>query len=156
VTEAAPDLPIIDVTPLTAQVEVALRDERMLSQLSGLFGWLALLLASIGLHGVLAYGVVQRTGEIGLRMALGAGRLQVLWMVLRDALAWVGIGAAAGLLASFVFGRLLSSLLFGLGPIDPATILAAGATLVGVAGAAAYWPARRASRLDPFTALRCE
>ena len=154
--DVAPDLPVIDITPLTAQVDVALRDERMLSQLSSLFGVLALLLASIGLHGVLAYGVVQRTGEIGLRMALGAGRLQVLWMVLRDGLAWVGIGAAIGLLASLVFGRLLSSLLFGLDPIDPATILVAAATLVGVAGAAAYWPARRASRLDPFTALRAE
>jgi predicted permease len=154
--DVAPDLPVTDVTPLTARIDVALRDERMLSQLSGLFGLLALLLASIGLHGVLAYGVVQRTGEIGLRMALGAGRPQVLWMILRDGLAWVGIGAAIGLLASLVFGRLLASLLFGLGPIDPVTILGAVATLVGVACAAAFWPARRASRLDPFTALRAE
>jgi predicted permease len=156
VAEVAPDLPLLRISPLADRVDVALSDERMLSQLTGVFGGLALLLAAIGLHGVLAYGVVQRTSEIGLRLALGAGRLEVLWMVMRGALAWVGVGAAIGLIATLALGRLLSSLLFGLDPIDPMTILVASATLAGVAAAAAFWPARRASRLDPLTALRCE
>ena len=156
VADVAPDLPILDVTPLTVRVDAALREERMLSQLIGLFGVLALLLAAIGLHGVLAYGVTQRTGEIGLRLALGAGRRQVLWMVLRDAVAWVGIGATIGLAATLALGRFVSSLLYGLEPIDPVTIAGAIATLASVAVAAAYWPARRAARLDPLGALRCE
>jgi predicted permease len=156
VADVAPNLPILDVTPLVTRIDASLRGERTLSQLTGVFGLVALLLASIGLHGVLAYGVARRTGEIGLRLALGAARRQVLWMVLGDALAWVGAGAVVGLLATLALGRLLSTLLFGLDPIDPITMVVAGATLVVVAVAAAYWPARRAARLDPLNALRCE
>lgn len=154
--EVAPDLPVASATTLSARVDASLRDERVLSRLTSLFGLLALLLAAVGLHGVLAYGVTQRTGEIGIRLALGAEAGQVLWMVLGEALAWVGIGAAIGLAATLALGRLLSSLLFGLDPLDPATILVATGTLVTVAVAAAYWPARRAAKLDPLTALRCE
>lgn len=156
IAEVAPDLPVVGVTPLATRVDASLRDERVLSQLTGLFGVLALLLAAVGLHGVLAYGVTQRTSEIGIRLALGAEEGQVLWMVLREAVAWVGIGAAIGLAATLALGRLISSLLFGLDPVDPATILAATGTLGAVACAAAYWPARRAAKLDPLTALRCE
>jgi len=156
VSEIAPDLPIVGVTPLAMRVDASLRGERALSQLTGLFGMVALLLAAVGLHGVLAYGVTQRTGEIGIRLALGAEQGQVLWMVLKEALAWVGIGAAIGLAATLVLGRFIASLLFGLDPIDPVTILAATAMLGAVAFAAAYWPARRAAKLDPLTALRCE
>jgi len=144
------------VTPLATQVDIALREERMLSQLTGLFGTVALLLAAIGLHGVLAYGVTQRTREIGVRLALGATRSQVLWMVLKQALRWVGAGAALGLIATLALGRLLTALLFGLNPVDPTTIAASAATMVIVAVAAAYFPARRAARLDPLTALRCD
>jgi ABC-type antimicrobial peptide transport system permease subunit len=89
-------------------------------------------------------------------MALGAPRLEVMWMVLRDAMGWVGVGVAIGLVVALGTGRLVSSLLFGLAPADPATILFATAALVLVASVAGYWPARRASRLDPVRALRYE
>jgi ABC-type antimicrobial peptide transport system permease subunit len=144
------------VRTLSEQIERSLRQERLLGQLTGFFGLLALLLASIGLYGVLAYSVSQRTGEIGIRMALGAPRLEVMWMVLRDAMGWVGVGVAIGLVVALGTGRLVSSLLFGLAPADPATILFATAALVLVASVAGYWPARRASRLDPVRALRYE
>ncbi len=156
IAEIEPNLPVLDVTPLSAQVDASLREERMLGQLTGLFGAVALLLAAIGLHGVLAYGVTQRASEIGVRLALGAGRRQVLWMVLKQAMVWVAIGIAIGLAATLALGRLLASLLFGLDPLDPMTILVAGSTLVAVAVGAAYWPARRAARLDALTALRSE
>ena len=156
IAEVAPDLPVDGVTPLSERVDASLRDERVLSRLTSLFGLLALLLAAVGLHGVLAYGVTQRTSEIGIRLALGAEPSRVLWMVLGEALAWVGIGAAIGLAATLALGRLVSSLLFGLDPVDPTTILAAAATLAAAAVVAAYWPARRAAKLDPLTALRYE
>ena len=156
IAEVAPTLPVLDVAPLAARIDISLRDERMLSQLTGLFGAVALALAAVGLHGVVAYGVTQRTSEIAVRLALGADRRRVLWMVLRQALIWVGIGAAVGLVATLALGRLMAALLFGLDPIDPATILASGTMLAVVSVAAAYWPARRAARLDPLRALRCE
>jgi len=156
VSEVAPALPVGEVTPLAAEVDASLRKERMLSEVTGLFGAVALLLAAIGLHGVVAYGVAQRTGEIGIRLALGASRPQVLWMVLKQALTWVIVGGGVGLVASVALGRLVTALLFGLDPLDPATIGTASGTLTAVAVAAAFWPARRAARLDPMTALRCE
>ena len=156
ISEVAPTLPVRDVMPLAAQLDASLREERMLSEVTGLFGMVALALAAIGLHGVLAYGVTQRTSEIGIRLALGANRPQVLWMVLRQALVWVGVGGAIGLAATLALGRLVTASLFGLSPLDPATIAASCATLGVVAVAAALWPARRAARLNPLTALRCE
>jgi ABC-type antimicrobial peptide transport system permease subunit len=156
ISEVAPALPVVGVTPLAAQIDASLREERMLSKVTVLFGLVALALAAIGLHGVLAYGVAQRTSEIGIRLALGANPRQVFWMVLKEALVWVGVGGAIGLAATLALGRLVSALLFGLDPIDPATITAACTTLVVVAVAAASWPARRAARLNPLAALRCE
>jgi predicted permease len=155
-SRVAPDLPMLDLRTMTAQIELSLRQEKMLSRLTVFFGLLALLLASIGLYGVVAFGVSQKTSEIGIRMALGAERGGVLWMVLRRAMEWVGVGVAIGLAAALIAGRLVSSLLFGLAPNDLRTILAATVTLVVVAALAAYWPARRASRLDPMQALRYE
>jgi predicted permease len=156
ISEVAPGLPVLSVTPLATQIDTSLREERMLSKVTGLFGLVALALAAIGLHGVLAYGVAQRTSEIGIRLALGAHPRLVFWMVLKEALAWVGVGAAIGLAATLALGRLVSALLFGLDPIDPATIAAACTTLAMVAVAAASWPARRAARLNQLAALRCE
>ncbi len=156
VAEAAPGLPVLAVRTLRSQLDRSLRQERLLGSLTGVFALLALLLASIGLYGVLAYGVTQRTHEIGIRMAIGAPRHRVLWMVLGTALGWVGIGVVLGLAAALAAGRLVASLLFGLVPYDPATILLATAALVLVAALAAYLPARRASRLDPLLALRDE
>lgn len=156
VAEVSPALPVLDIAPLSAQVDRALREERMLSQLTGLFGAIALALAAIGLYGVLAYNVSQRSNEIGVRRALGASARQVLWMVLKQALVWVGVGSLIGAVGALALGRLMSSLLFGLDSVDPGTLAAAVAMLVAVSVAAAYWPARRAARVDPMAALRHE
>jgi predicted permease len=156
IADVAPDLPVLSVRSLEEQVERSLRQERLLSQLTAFFGLLALVLAAVGLYGVLAYGVSQRTNEIGIRMALGAEPTRVLRTVFGTAMGWVGTGIAIGLAAALAAGRLLSSLLFGLGAIDLVTLLLTTAALVLVAALAAYVPARRASRLDPVRALRYE
>jgi len=156
IAAVAPDLPITSVRSLEEQVEGSLRQERLLCQLTAFFGLLALLLAAVGLYGVLAYGVSQRTNEIGIRMALGAEPARVLGSVFGNAMRWVGTGIVIGLAAALGASRFLSSLLFGLDPIDPATLLLTTAVLVAVAVLAAFVPARRASRLDPVRALRYE
>jgi putative ABC transport system permease protein len=124
--------------------------------LIGAFAALALLLASVGLYGVLSYTVARRTSEIGLRMALGADRGSVLRAVVRNALLMTAIGLGLGLVTSFALSRLLSSFLFGVRPTDPATFAAVSAALVLVALLASYVPARRAADIDPATALRVE
>jgi predicted permease len=156
ISEVSPNLPIFGVTGMEFEIERSLRQEKMLSKLTTIFGVLALLLASIGLHGVLAYAVSQRTGEIGIRMALGARRGEVLWMILRGAIAWIAVGAAAGLAVALAAGRFVAGLLFSVVPADPIAVLSAAGVLIIVAGASAYWPAWRASRMDPLTALRYE
>ncbi len=156
VSEVAPELPILGAWTLTQEIDRSLRQERLLSRLSALFALLGLLLAAIGLYGVLAYNVSQRTGEIGIRMALGADRRQVRWMVLKTASSWVVLGVVIGLAVALAAGRALDSLLFGLAPTDPAALLAAVTALFLVAAVAALWPARRAARLDPVQAIRYE
>ncbi|HYM00867.1 MAG TPA: ABC transporter permease [Blastocatellia bacterium] len=139
----------------TAVTESLLR-ERLLAALSGFFGLLAVLLACIGLYGVMSYGVTTRTGEIGVRLALGAERSRILWLVLREALFLVGIGILIGLPAVFGSIRLVSTLLFGPSPASPSLIALGALALIGVAALAAYLPARRASRTEPIDALRYE
>ena len=156
VNEAGENLPIVEVKTLDEQIDRSLRDDKLVSQLTSFFGLLALLLASIGLYGVLAYGVAQRTNEIGIRIALGAGRVQVLWMILRDGMVLVGLGILIGIPASLATTRLASSLLFGLGAADVWTMFGATLVLCLVALFAGYLPAWKASRLDPSTSLRYE
>ena len=137
-------------------LESQLVQERMLALLSGFFGGLALLLACIGLYGLLSYALVRRTTEIGVRLALGARPRQVVSMMLRESSVMVALGLAVGVAAVLGLSRLVRQFLFGLQPNDPATILLAVAALSAVAFVAAFLPARRASHLDPMNALRRE
>ncbi|MGA9475514.1 MAG: ABC transporter permease [Terriglobales bacterium] len=130
--------------------------ERLMATLSGFFGFLAAVLAVIGLYGVMSYMVQRRTNEIGIRIALGAGRLSILGMILRDALLLLAVGIVVGLGLSLALGKTASSLLFGVKPADPITLGLATALLAAVAVAASYIPARRASKVDPMVALRYE
>ena len=137
-------------------VEQSLLRERLMATLSGFFGALAALLAAIGLYGMLAYMVARRRSEIGIRMALGADRGDVVRMIMREAAELVAAGVVAGAVLSVVAGRAAAALLFGLKPNDPLALAAAIAALIGIAAAATLMPARRASRLDPTIALREE
>jgi ABC-type antimicrobial peptide transport system permease subunit len=130
--------------------------DRLMATLSGFFGFLAAVLVVIGLYGVMCYMVQRRTNELGVRIALGSGRSRILGMILLEALALLAIGLAVGLGLSVVLGKTASSLLFGVKPADPITLGLAAALLTVVAVAASYIPARRASKVDPMVALRCE
>lgn len=153
-------LPVFDIHTLEEEMDAALVQQRLMAMLTSLFGALALLLACVGIYGLLAFSVTQRTGEIGIRTALGARRGNVIWLVMREALVLVGIGIAIGLPAALLVARLASSqipgLLFGLEANDPLTLTVATTFLILVAALAAYLPARRASRVDPMMALRNE
>ncbi len=135
-------------------IEATILRERLMATLSGFFGLLALLLACIGLYGILSYGVASRTNEIGIRMALGARARDVRWLILREALLLVMIGVAVGLPIIFAVTRLASTLLFGLTPTDPVSLLCAALLMLAVALVAGYLPSRRATRIDPMVALR--
>jgi predicted permease len=130
--------------------------ERLMATLSGFFGFLAAVLAVIGLYGVMSYMVQRRTNEIGIRMALGAGRVSILGMILLDAVLLLGVGIVAGIGLSVALGKAVGSLLFGVKPADPITLGLAAALLAAVAVVASYIPARRASKVDPMVALRYE
>lgn len=154
--EVDKNLPVTGIKTLRRQVEGSLNRERLVASLSSFFGLLALLLACLGLYGVLAYAVSCRFREIGIRMALGACQANVLRMVLREAFCLVLIGAGIGLLAALAVSRFVSSQLYGLKPSDPLTMVTATLVLTAAAALAGYLPARRASRVDPMATLRAE
>jgi predicted permease len=149
-------LPILSARPLDELLDRTMTQDRLLARLSAFFGGLALLLASVGLYGVLSYSVARRTNEIGIRMALGAQQSSVLVMVLRETAVMILAGIAIGVSLAFALTRLVSSQLYGLKATDPSTIMIAGAVLAAVAMLAGYLPARRASHVDPLDALRYE
>jgi predicted permease len=156
IRELDPNLPVTDVSTQIEQVEKRFAQEKVFAQAYTLFGALALLLASVGLFGLMSYNVSRRTNEIGIRMALGAQRQDVLGMVMRESMLLVLIGVVLGLVTALVATRFVTTLLFGLPGTDPATIALAVVVMATVSALAGYLPARRASRVDPMVALHYE
>ena len=151
-----PNLPVYDIKTFADQIDESISRERMIALLSSFFGIFTLLLAGLGLYGVMAYAVSRRTREIGVRMALGAQPDNVLWLVLRETLLLVVIGIAIGLPVALAATRLTKGLLFGLTANDPLTITLATLAMIAIAAMAGYLPARRATKVDPTVALRQE
>jgi len=151
-----PEVQVSHIRTLGAQLDELLSNERLVARLSSILGLLAAVLAAMGLYGVIAYSVAWRTREIGLRVALGAGRVHIQWLVLREVLTLIGAGVALGVPAALLVTRLARNLLFGVEPNDPATLAGAALLMCGIALLAGYLPARRATRVDPMVALRCE
>ena len=151
-----PDLPVVDMRTEEDQINGSLNQERLFAKLAGLFGALGLTLACVGLYGIIAYSVNRRTHEIGIRMALGAERGDVLKLVIGQGLKLALIGVVIGIAGAFALTRFLSSLLYGVKPTDPLTFIAVSLLLLAVALAACYIPARRAAKVDPMVALRYE
>jgi predicted permease len=151
-----PNVPLYNLKTMVEHIDQSLSQERLIATLATFFGLLALLLVCVGLYGVMSYVVVRRTKEIGIRMALGARRGNVLGMVLRDALILVLVGIVFGLPAALASAHFVSSLLFGIPPTDPLTILLATVLMATVTSLACYLPARRAARVNPLVALRYE
>jgi len=150
------NLPIRNVITQTEQIDQATFQERLFARLSSFFGLLALVLACVGLYGMMSYAVARRTGEIGIRMALGAEKATILRMVLREGLGLTVLGTAIGIPAALASSRLISTMLYEIKPTDPLTLVVCILLMVGVAALAAFLPARRASRVDPIVALRNE
>ena len=149
-------LPVSDVTTLDEQVARSITNQRLVAQLSSFFGVLAVFLSCIGIYGLMSYVVSRRTNEIGVRMALGAKPVNVLWLVMRESLWLVAVGTAIGVPVALASQRLVASMLFGLRPNEPVTLLGGVGLLLLVAALAGYLPARRASRIDPMVSLRYE
>ena len=150
------NLPLYDLVTLERQMENSLVTERLVATLSSGFGMLATLLAAVGLYGVMAYTVARRTREIGIRMAIGAARGDVLWLVMREVLILLIAGIAVAFPAAWAGTQSVRSQLYGIQPADPASIAVATILIAAVAIAAGYLPARRASNVDPMNALRYE
>jgi predicted permease len=156
ISQVDPNIPIMTVETQLSQLELRYSEEKVLAQAYSLFGAIAVFVAAIGLFGLMSYSVSRRTREIGIRMAMGAQRENVLGLVLRESMVLVIIGIVIGVTAALAAGRLIESQLFGLEPTDTATMLSAVALMIAVSAAAGYLPARRATRVDPMVALRYE
>jgi putative ABC transport system permease protein len=148
--------PIVAIEPMTDAVKDSLAERRLVLTLVGSFAGAALLLAALGIYGVAASTVTQRTRELGIRMALGANRGQVIWSVLREPARLVALGLVIGLVGTYAAGRVVERLLYGVRPTDPLTLTVVALVLLCVAILAGYLPARRATRVDPMLALRAD
>jgi putative ABC transport system permease protein len=151
-----PDAPLYQVQTMEDYLALDLGRARFQTMLLGLFAGIALLLTAVGLYGVMSFTVLQRTHEIGIRVALGASRADVLGMVLSKSLALTGVGLAIGLIGASMLTRLLANLLYEVKPTDPLTLAAVSVVLIAVSALASYIPAQRAARVDPMVALRYE
>ena len=156
ITEVNPNVLVGSISSLSQQVEESTSNQRLIAKLSSFFGVLAAFLVCIGIYGLLSYAVARRTSEIGVRMALGARRTNVLWLILREILVLVAVGITIGVPVALEGNHLVSKLLYGLSPADPASLLTAIAMLAAVALLAGYLPARKASLVEPTVALRCD
>jgi predicted permease len=154
VAELDPNMPVFDTRTMFERLAESVTTERLRMILLVAFGVLALFLAAVGIYGVLAYSVAQRTAEIGIRMALGSTAAAIFAMVLRQGALLIGLGLAIGVAGSFALGRVVQSMLYGVGPMDPWVFLVVLAVLAGTAFAACMLPAGRATRVDPVVALR--
>jgi predicted lysophospholipase L1 biosynthesis ABC-type transport system permease subunit len=149
-------VPVADIRTQAAEIDRSINEERTLARLCLVFALVALTIASVGLYGTVAYNVARRTSELGIRMALGAQRGRLVWLVLREVLLLAGIGIAVSVPAALVASKLVESFLFGMKRNDPWALATAVATLLAAALMAAYLPARKASSIDPMVALRNE
>jgi ABC-type antimicrobial peptide transport system permease subunit len=156
IKDVDPNLQIQSINAAQLLIEDDLMQERMIAKLSSSFSLLALILASVGLYGVMSYLMQRRTVEVGIRMALGATKAGVVSMVLREALALAGAGLAIGIVVAVFAGKLISSSLYGLQSLDPLTMTIASVVMFAAAVLAGWLPARRAARVDPMVALRAE
>jgi ABC-type antimicrobial peptide transport system permease subunit len=151
-----PNLPLLQIETIHEQVSEMMTHDELISSLTGLFSLLALLLAAIGLYGVMSYNVVRRTNEIGIRIALGAQTPAVQWMILSESLMLLAIGVGLGLPLTLLTTKYIKGQLFGLSALDPVTFTVALAVVSAMTVFAAWLPARRASKVDPMVALRCD
>ncbi len=154
--EVDPNLPVLKIDTVDEQLNDVLVQERLVAALSAFFGGLAVLLACVGLYGVISFTVARRQSEMGIRLALGATRGQVLWAVLKESFVLVGAGIFIGVPAALVVTRLVGSRLFGVGPTDVGTIAGAVGVIATLAAVAGLLPAQRAARVDPMIAVRAE
>jgi ABC-type antimicrobial peptide transport system permease subunit len=150
------NLPIVHIETIHEAVDAFMTHDELISRLTAIFSALALILAAIGLYGVMSYNVVRRTSEIGIRLALGAQTKTILWMVLRESLLLLTLGLGLGLPLTFAVTRIIRDQLFGINAVDPATFTTAIGTVAAMTLFAAWLPARRAAKVDPMVALRCD
>ena len=150
------DAAISEIRTLPQVLRSQLREDRMFATLASFFALLALALGAVGIYGIVAYRVARRTAEIGVRMALGAQKSDVLWMIMRETLILLALGAAIGVPVALAAARLIKSQLFALGPSDPLTLACATAILFAAGAFASFLPAHRAASIEPVVALRSE
>jgi predicted lysophospholipase L1 biosynthesis ABC-type transport system permease subunit len=156
VGEVDANLPLLQVTTIEEQVSNLISHDELISNLTSIFSMLALVLAAIGLYGVMSYNVARRTNEIGIRLALGAQASNVVKMILRETVLLLAVGTALGLPLALLATRLIKEQMFGLDPLDPLTFAVALLVITGTTLATGWLPARRAAKVDPVVALRCE